>query len=70
MGGKMISTHFWARELYRMTGGAPATMYWTFNKTRRVVLISANGDDEFFMFSQVAASEDLAQHCSLKTRSP
>ena len=60
MGGRMISTHFRARELYRMAGGTPATMYWTFNKTRRAVLISANGDDEFFMFSQVASGEELA----------
>jgi 2-polyprenyl-6-methoxyphenol hydroxylase-like FAD-dependent oxidoreductase len=59
MGGKMISTHFRAPELYRRAGGGPATMYWTFNKTRRAVLISANGLDEFFMFSQVAPDAEL-----------
>jgi 2-polyprenyl-6-methoxyphenol hydroxylase-like FAD-dependent oxidoreductase len=60
MGGKMISTHFRAPDLYRHAGGTPATMYWTFNTTRRAVLISANGRDEFFMFSQVAPDAELA----------
>ncbi len=60
MGGKMISTHFRAPDLYRHAGGTPATMYWTFNNTRRAVLISANGRDEFFMFSQVAPEAELA----------
>jgi 2-polyprenyl-6-methoxyphenol hydroxylase-like FAD-dependent oxidoreductase len=60
MGGKMISTHFRAPDLYRHAGGTPATMYWTFNYTRRAVLISANGRDEFFMFSQIAPDAELA----------
>ena len=60
MGGKMISTHFRAPALYRIAGGAPATMYWTFNRKRRAVLISANGRDEFFMFSQVKPDAELA----------
>ncbi len=60
MGGKMISTHFRAPDLYRHAGGTTATMYWTFNETRRAVLISANGHDEFFMFSQVPADAELA----------
>ena len=60
MGGQMVSTHFRARELYAMAKGSPATMYWTFNRTRRAVLISANGRDEFFMFSQVTPGSELA----------
>ena len=59
MGGQMISTHFRAPDLYRLAGGAAATMYWTFNRTRRAVLISANGRDEFFMFSQIPAGIQL-----------
>ncbi len=59
MGGQMLSTHFRARELYALAKGSPATMYWTFNPTRRAVLISANGRDEFFMFSQVAPGAEL-----------
>jgi 2-polyprenyl-6-methoxyphenol hydroxylase-like FAD-dependent oxidoreductase len=60
MGGQMVSTYFRAPELYSSVTGAPATMYWTFNRTRRAVLISANGHDEFFMFSQVAPGAELA----------
>ena len=59
MGGQMVSTHFRARQLYATAKGSPATMYWTFNRTRRAVLISANGRDEFFMFSQVAPGAEL-----------
>ena len=60
MGGQMVSTYFRAPNLYSTVGGSPATMYWTFNRTRRAVLISANGRDEFFMFSQVAPGAELA----------
>ena len=66
MGGQMISSHFRARELYRVAGGAPATMYWTFNRQRRAVLISANGRDEFFMFSQVSPGDELADSAVLE----
>ena len=59
MGGQMVSTYFRAPELYAVAKGVPATMYWTFNKTCRAVLITANGKDEFFMFSQVAPGEAL-----------
>lgn len=60
MGGQMVSTHFRAPDLYSIVAGSAATMYWTFNRTRRAVLISANGRDEFFMFSQVAPGAELA----------
>ena len=60
MGGQMVSTHFRAPQLYALAKGSPATMYWTFNPTRRAVLISANGHDEFFMFSQVVPGAELS----------
>ena len=60
MGGQMVSTYFRAPRLYATVPGSPATMYWTFNPTRRAVLISANGRDEFFMFSQMAPGAQLA----------
>ena len=64
MGGQMVSTYFRAPALYASSAGAPATMYWTFNHSRRAVLISANGDDEFFMFSQVGRGEELADEAA------
>lgn len=64
MGGQMVSTYFRAPALYSSSAGAPATMYWTFNNSRRAVLISANGRDEFFMFSQVGRGEELADEAA------
>ena len=64
MGGQMVSTYFRAPELYSSAAGAPATMYWTFNSSRRAVLISANGRDEFFMFSQVGRGAELADEAA------
>lgn len=59
MGGSMLSVYIDAPAFYDVVKAPRAWMYWTFNRRRRAVLASIDGQGKFVMQTQLRSGESM-----------